>query len=211
MANDKDKTDAERAQCVSPNECVSPKEYAAFLIAFGADQKRWPKRALRAPLPPALGPALVDELRTLEREVKALDQVLEYGAAVPLPGSERVLADRIAAAALRMPRIAPAAHPVTTAASPQLILPLKPMPLPAAPSVAKAARPAVSSRLSQRADIGRSLAVLAASLMIGLSIGQAGWGDRTFAGLEDITGLTLTSTSREASVALTVTDDVDED
>jgi hypothetical protein len=187
-------TDERDTKKTSARVPLTAAEVEAMLNAYGANAKRWPKQGEVAEPTTAL--------RQLECETKALDQVLSRGAVVASAERERALADRIVAAASRMPRVVP-----VLSTAPQVTPLLKPASTVMPPATVVA--PSSIPRFARRADVGRSLALLAASLIIGVSIGQSGLGDRAFAGLEDLTGLSLASS--DVAVVLSAADIVDED
>jgi hypothetical protein len=56
--------------------------------------------------------------------------------------------------------------------------------------------------LTRRRDLRRSLAAIAASLVLGVSVGQSGLLDVAVAGFEDMTGLSLASAPVDMARAL---------
>lgn len=154
--------------------------------AFGADKSRWPKQADDASLrTPAMARAM--------REAAALDKLLAM-AAPKTPSADSILVDRIVAAAERTPRVV---APNTVSGSAKTTSPAA-----SGDRVVAFQRPASMARF-WGADIRRGLAVLAASLVLGLSIGQSGIMDRALLGFEDLTGVPLASVSQDIAGALT--------
>ena len=158
--------------------------------AYGSDPARWPKPVADAKA--LQDPAVANDLR----EAAALDRLLAT-AAPKKASADKALIDRIVATAERTPRvvtqtaaqkIAKTATPVDTPRAQETIVPLR--------------RPAPASR-AWGSDLRRGFAVLAASLVLGLSIGQLGIMDRALVGLEDITGVALAPVSQEIAGALT--------
>jgi hypothetical protein len=158
-----------------------------MLESYGGATERWPDQpdaAARDLL--ASDPAL----RQAWREAIVMDQMLSAPSA-PDAEAQRALADRIVAAAVRSPRLATVegtGEGPRQAASPQ--------PVAGPRLLAK-----ISDRLPRK-DLRRGLAVLAASLVVGLSLGQMGLVDRTLAGVEEITGVSLTAASLDLAGAI---------
>ena len=157
--------------------------------AYGADPARWPKpvgdaKALR-------DPAVANDLR----EAAALDRLLAM-AAPKKASADKDLIDRIVAAAERTPRVVTqnAAQAITNRAA-TVETPR------AKDTVVSLRRPTPTTRVWST-DLRRGFAVLAASLVLGLSIGQLGIMDRALVGLEDITGVAMAPVSQEIAGAL---------
>jgi hypothetical protein len=108
-----------------------------------------------------------------------------------------VAIDRIVAAAERTPHIVTVAPRRPAPMSPQAVAGRDGtvVPLPARRS---------SFAWTSTSDIRRSFAVLAASLVLGLSIGQSGLLDRALVGLEDLTGVVIAPASQEFASALSI-------
>lgn len=170
---------------------ASAEEILRQIEAFGADKSRWTKPAGAAALSdPTAAKAL--------REAAALDRLLAITAPQPAP-ADHALVDRIVAAAERTPRlVTPAAAPARTSIATQA----RPVAGDDRRMVIPFERPTATSRIWGR-DVRRGLAVLAASLVLGLSIGQSGIMDRALVGLEDITGVALAPVSQDIAGALT--------
>lgn len=168
-----------------------------MLEAYGSNFERWPVKPdaeTRARL------TREPDLKRLLDEAAALDRLLGGGPAANAE-AERALAERIVAAAIRSPRLAVAAGagaPVATTAEAK---PIASVVAPPRSSDARRGSASVLGSLRGR-DARRSLAVLAASLVIGLSLGQAGFADRVVVGFEDLTGVSLSSASQDMASAL---------
>jgi hypothetical protein len=134
-------------------------EFAALLETYGAERSRWPHDQRAA------ASALLSSDREAERlltEAVALDRVLDRAPRLD-PGRETALADRIAALAVKAPRVAtanvrPAATPV--------------------PTLQRATVP--------RRDAWRAASMLAACLVLGFSIGWSGLAQSFAPAVDDI-------------------------
>lgn len=168
-----------------------PEDILSQVGAFGSDRSRWPKQAGEAAL---RDPAVAKELR----EAAALDKLLALAALKPA-APDAGLVDRIVAAAQRTPRVV--THATPAAAITMAIAAATPKAEPESRVIAFE-RPAPTTRIWGR-DMRRGLAVLAASLVLGLSIGQSGIMDRALLGFEDWTGVPLASASQDIGGALT--------
>jgi hypothetical protein len=174
---------------------------ARMLESYGADVLRWPA------LPDAAACALLESdpgLVALQREAGALDAVLapmEYKSAGPLKFN--ALADRIVTAAVRSPRLAASAGASVERSGEA------PVAQPAVPLAAHTPRPPMRGGVLRR-DARRGVAVLAASLVLGLSLGQSGLMDRFVAGVEDLTGVSITSAPLDMASALAAAETGDE-
>lgn len=164
--------------------------------AFGADTARWKASAGDAA-------SKSPETATALREAEALDRLLAMAAPKTAAASDTRLVDRIVAAAERTPRV------VTG----------KPNAFPAEPKLAAAdSAPANVVKLERRTAVGRvfasdlrrGFAVLAASLVLGLSIGQSGLLDRAVVGLEELTGVAIAPVSQDITRALTLDQSVED-
>jgi hypothetical protein len=159
------------------NKSMTLAEFARLLDVYGAERTRWPVEARASAAVLVSGDA---EARRLLAETQALDRVLERA---PVPGSvvETALAERIVAAAQRSPRIVrlPVAPRVAEEASAgeAAVLP--------APAVGHGHR---RLRLFSR-QMGAA-GVLAASLMVGVVIGNAGLPAQLLPALADMAGFT---------------------
>src|SRR5262245_52400942 len=161
------------------NMSVTLAEFRQLLDVYGADRVRWPVdvRAAAAQLV-----ARDAEARRLLAEAEALDRVLE-SAPVPALAVEAALAERIVAAAQRSPRIVKLedARPVAPGASP----------------VQGAAVPPVATASNRRSWLlrkeARALGLLAASLVIGVVLGNSELTPQLLPELADIAGLTSDS------------------
>jgi hypothetical protein len=145
-------------------------EFERLLEVYGSDRTRWPAEAR------AGAGHLVARDRAAQRllaEAEALDRVLER-APLPSLASEAALADRIAAAALRSPRV------VSVGATP------------AAGGGGNVFRlPDLHGRRQWRdtAKFGGAASVLAASLAIGVLIGLSSSPQRLAPAFEELSGL----------------------
>lgn len=165
---------------------ASADEIVRQIEAFGADRSRWTKSATDDAL-------RQEPVANARREAEALDRLLAMAAPAKASGeANRRLADRIVAAAERTPRVVSAkAPPVAikvTAGAPR-------------DNVAKFERRSALTR-NIGSDVRRGFAVLAASLVLGLSIGQSGLMDRAMIGFEDLTGVAIAPVSQDIAGAL---------
>ena len=153
-------------------------DFERLLDVYGADRTRWP---LAARASAATRVAADAKARTLLAEAEALDAVLLRA---PEPGGSDVsaLADRIVAAALRAPRLASSGGP------------------PASASVPVVAVTRTPQRAPDRTPM-RAAAVLAASMMIGIFVGQSQWGANALPAFEQLTGMTLPSNAERIALA----------
>lgn len=164
--------------------------------AYGADTARW-----RAPAggaaskSPATAPAL--------REAEALDRLLAMAAPKKASIDDAELVDRIVAAAGRMPRVV-TGNAEPGAAEPKLAIAANP-----SGNVVKLDRRLAVGRVFGT-DLRRGFAVLAASLVLGLSIGQSGLMDRAVAGFEELTGVAIAPVSQDITRALTLDQSVED-
>ena len=164
---------------------LSQADVARLLSAFGADRSRWPTQS-DAAARPALTVIDRDPARArLDAEAKALDQLLARARPAIDPARLDALTDRIVATAQRTPRMAASSTKRSPSVPPQKAVPV-----------------ARLSAFTQRRDVRRSLSAIAASLMLGLSIGQAGLLDAAVNGLEDLTGLAFASAQTDVASAL---------
>jgi hypothetical protein len=152
------------------NMSMTLAEFARLLDVYGADRARWPAAARAAVA------HLVSRdagARQLLAESEALDRVLQ-NAPVPALAVEAALAERIVAAALRSPRMVklPDAQPATPGAAP------------AAAMSPAATRP---RRLLSRP--AGAAGFLAASLVVGVVIGQLSLPRHLVPALAELAGL----------------------
>jgi hypothetical protein len=167
-------------------------ELGQLLDVYGADRGRWPadERTAAAQLS-----ARDAEARRLLAEAEALDRVLD-SAPVPTLAVEAALAGRIVAAAQRSPRIVkledarPAAAPDAT-----------PVPTAAVPAIATAS----PRRLRLSGMEARAVALLAASLVIGVVLGNSGLTRQILPELADMAGL---APDRGGLVQIALSDEV---
>jgi hypothetical protein len=153
-------------------------EFERLLEVYGSDRTRWPVEAR------AGAGQLVSRDRTARRllaEAEALDRALER-APLPSLAREAELAERILAAARRTPRMVPfpkadATPPGASNAGGVVRLPVS------------RARP----RWLGRRAFGGAAGVLAASLLLGVSLGLSGLSQGVVPALEQMTGLHIGS------------------
>jgi hypothetical protein len=160
-------------------------EFADMVAAYGADTKRWPasKRAAAEAL--VSGDPIV---RISLNEADALDRIL---AAAPAMSAARdaVLADRIVRAALHSPRLV--AQGGAQAPNASTLAKLQP----------------VVSRTPSGGAAWQGAALLAASLLMGVFVGQTDLSGRTLPALVEMAGLSLDQAGLDHSHI----DHVDED
>ena len=165
------------------NMSMTLAEFEQLLDIYGADRTRWPAEARAAA---AQLVAKDEDAQRLLAETEALDRVLE-NAPVPALAAEAALAERIVAAAQRSPRMVKLSSGPTG--------PSDATPLQAAHRggyVSGGARPGDGLRrphLSGREAFAAGL--LAASLVLGVMIGQSPLPPRILPALVDIAGLSL--------------------
>ena len=159
-------------------------DFARLLDIYGADRTRWPL-AVRASAATRL--AADTKARVLLAEAEALDTLL-LRAPEPEGADVSALADRIIAAALRAPRLVASSGP-------------------AAPAVAA---PRSALRAPDRAP-QRAAALLAASMMIGIFVGQSQWGANAVPFVEQLTGITLQSSTERTLLAEFHVEAIDDD
>ena len=175
------------------NNSMTPAEFERLLEVYGSDRTRWPVEAR------AGAGHLVARDRSARRllvEAEALDRVLER-APLPSLASEAALADRIAAAALRSPRMvrlgnAGATEPAAEDTGNVLRLP----------------NVRVRRQWTGATALGGAASVLAASLAIGILIGLSSLPQRFAPAFHELTGMTL---GDRGSYALLQVDPLDED
>jgi hypothetical protein len=162
------------------NKSITMAEFERLLEVYGAQRSRWPAEARASA---ALLVAADAAGRRLLAEAEALDRVLDRAPVPGLPG-EVALAERIVAAAQRSPRIVrlPDAQQAAEEGPPGRV-PLR-----------EAASPATSvapgrwrSRLFSR-EVGAA-GLLAASLMMGVAIGNSSLPPQLLPALADLAGL----------------------
>lgn len=147
---------------------MTPADFERLLDVYGGDRTRWPVEARAAAAQLVARDA---KAQGLLAEAEALDRVLER-APLPSLAKEAELADRIVAAAQRTPRLVRINEPGAAAA-------------PAAPEGAPLAGGRRAGLL--RADV-RKAAVLAASLLVGLYLGQSNLPRQLFDGSRNPSG-----------------------
>ena len=164
---------------MSNNMSMTLAELGQLLNVYGADRARWPAdvRAAAAQLV-----ARDAEARRRLAEAEALDRVLG-SAPVPALAVEAALAERIVAAAQRSPRIVKLED--SRPAAPDATL------------VQAAAVPAVATASPRRPRLlgreARAVGLLAASLVIGVVLGNSELTPQLLPELADIAGLTSDS------------------
>ena len=157
-------------------------EFEQLLEVYGSDRTRWPLNARASAAARLMSDA---GARRLLAEASALDAVL---AAAPEldPAAMSALADRIAALTRRAPRLVATANPAIVA-----------LPTGATPHDAA----------GTHRELWRGAALLAASLVIGIFVGQSQFGAGALPALEELAGL---SSSRLAMADVHL-ESVDED
>lgn len=163
--------------------------FRSLLDAYGADRARWPAGAARR------WESLLrsdSEARRLLAEAAAFDRLLDQAAteADESPAS-RALADRILASA--------AARPL-----------LRPSPLPGNVTVLAPRRAPPPPRFARRTE-WRAAALLAASLLCGLYIGQQGLGDDLLSSASETVGFAASTDTAALGLPLTGTTALEED
>lgn len=157
------------------NKSMTVAEFARLLEVYGAERTRWPADARASAALLVSGDA---EARRLLAETQALDRVLERA---PLPGLaiEAALAERIVAAAQRSPRIVrlPIVPRVAEEASAGEAAPLP------APAVGHG-----RGRLRLFSRQMGAVGVLAASLVVGVVIGNASLPPQLLPALAEMAG-----------------------
>lgn len=158
--------------------------------AYGADKARWqtPAGSTALKSPPAAA-AL--------REAEALDRLLAMAAPKKAAADDALLADRIVAAAERTPRV------VTGKPHAPVAAPKRAVSESAPGNVITFQRRTAFGRVFG-SDLRRGFAVLAASLVLGLSIGQSGLMDRAVVGLEEITGVAIAPVTQDIAGVLSI-------
>lgn len=164
--------------------------------AYGANKARWKTPAGSAGLKsPTAAIAL--------REAEALDHLLAMAAPKKSASNDALLIDRIVAAAEKTPRVVVGKSQTATN-----------VPQPVASNVERSNVVTFERRTAFGrvfgSDLRRGFAVLAASLVLGLSIGQSGLMDRAVVGIEEITGVAIAPVSQEISRALTLDTSVED-
>jgi hypothetical protein len=155
-------------------------DFERLLEVYGSDRTRWPVEA-RA----SAGQLVARDLaaRRLLSEAEALDRVLER-APLPSLAAESALAERIVAAARRSPRMVRTAKVDAGAAA--VAEPGNVIALPRAPA---------APRRLARSAFGGAAGVLAASLLLGIFIGNSSLSQSVLPAIEDMTGIRLTPAS----------------
>jgi hypothetical protein len=153
---------------------MSRQDFQNLIDVYGAERTRWPLSA-RAGAAALLAADI--EARRLLAEVVALDAVLAHGEAGSTPNAmaTSALAARIVAAAAKTPRIASASEPV------------KPM------GVAGS-----SASRQGRTDVWRAAAVLAASMVLGVFVGQSQLGAQALPKIAALAGVSFATAERMA-------------
>ena len=170
---------------------MTHRDFEHLLEVYGGNRRRWPADAAAA------ADALLaadGEARALLDEAAALDRVL---AKTPVIGDRRLaaLTDRIVNDARRSPRIVAVGQRSTD--RPQVVTP------------SKSVRPTPTTTATFRTGgQQRSVAVLAASLLFGLFVGQTQISQHALPVLEELTGVTIDHASGLVQVA---TEEWDED
>lgn len=182
--NGQDKTGPNTGPNTGRDEAMTATEFADMIAAYGADTTRWPasKRAAAGTL--VSGDPIV---RISLSEAGALDRIL---AAAPVMAATRasVLADRIAHAAQHSPRLVVpglAMHGATLVKSAR----------------APAKQQAAVSRALDGAAAWQGAALLAASLLMGVFVGQTDISGRALPALVEMAGLTLDQTGLDTGHA----------
>jgi hypothetical protein len=173
-----------------------------LLEVYGSDRTRWPVEA-RA----SAGQLVARDAaaRRLLAEMEALDRILER-APLPSLAREAALAERVAAAAQRSPRMVPHAEGVKAFVTVDSTRrPVKPF----ARTGQVIGLPLARTRLPAFAAsrLGGAASVLAASLLVGIFIGMSSLPPSVAGPIEQATGLTL---SRSATTVAQI-DLLDED
>ena len=179
------------------NLSMTPAEFERLLDVYGADRTRWPVDARTAAAQLVANDA---EARRLLAETEALDRVLQK-APVPALAAEAALAERIVVAALRSPRMVKLPPSSEAAAGPA-----EPVQAAAVPSAAGRSLPGLGGRrlrlLSREAG---AVGFLAASLVIGVVIGNSSLPPEILPALADIAGL---SSDGDELVQIALSDEV---
>ncbi|HEX5958756.1 MAG TPA: hypothetical protein VFY92_08895 [Hyphomicrobiaceae bacterium] len=180
------------------NMTMTVAEFTRLLEVYGAERTRWPAEARAA----AAHLIAVDrQARRLLAEIEALDHVLEH-APVPAAPVEAALAERIIAAAQRSPRVVrlPGARPTPADAA---------QAQPVGPPVSAQNDGGRQERAPWRAWWhGREVAaagLLAASLVMGVVIGNTSLPSQLLPGLSDMAGLI---SDRDDLVKVALSDEV---
>jgi hypothetical protein len=159
---------------------MTRQDFQELLDVFGAERTRWPLSA-RAGAAALL--ASDAEARRLLAEAAALDALLARGVADSVPdiAATSALAARIVAAAAKTPRIAAASEPA------------KPLGV-------------VSSSASRhgRTDVWRAAAVLAASMVLGVFVGQSQLGAHALPKIAALAGVSFASAERLAMAEIEI-------
>ena len=163
---------------------MTNKDFERLLDVYGADRTRWP---LSARASAAMRLANDGGARRLLAEAEALERVLLH-APEPEHGDVAELADRIAAATARAPRLVASAD---------------------LPVLARAKRPAIATSADRHG--WRAGMVLAASLAVGIFAGQTPWAASTVPVFESLTGITLPASGEQLALAEIHVEQADED
>lgn len=168
--------------------------FEALLDGYGSDRARWPG------LKRAAADNLVATDRNAQRllaEAKALDQLLATVATNEPVSNEQALLDRILSKAAHTPRLTAsggASIPAATAIKPFVRATAQPTPLRRAPNQ----------------DLWRNTALIAASLILGVYVGQTQLSVYAIPALEDFANRTIGTETRNidlAEAAIDVGDD----
>lgn len=172
----------------SSTKPMSLAEFAELVDTFGADRTRWP--LLRRHRADALI-ALDADARRLLDEAAALDTVLDQ-ATIPEPSNLDGLLDKVMARATAGPRLATS---TPSAAANQTRV--------------TATRPRVST--ADRRDAWRAGALMAASLVAGLYLGQAQIGATAIPVMQELAATTFGTGSQGFAFATLTTDALDDE
>lgn len=179
------------------NMSMTLAEFERLLDVYGADRARWPAEARAAAAQLVAKDA---DAQRLLAETEALDRVLQ-NAPVPALAAEAALAERIVAAAQRSPRM------VKLPPAPAGAAPLRAAALPGN-DIGRPRHDARQARPGLRRLLGReagAAGLLAASLVIGVVIGQSQLPPQVLPALADIAGL---SPDRDELVQIALSDEV---
>ena len=167
-----------------PATIMTLKDFERLLDVYGADRTRWP---LAARASAATRLANDGGARRRLAEAEALEQVLLH-APEPEHGDVAALADRIAIATSRVPRL------VVSVDQPQ---------------VARAS--GTAARQSSERHSWRAAMVVAASLVAGIFAGQSPWGASTLPALESLSGLIMPASGEHLALADIHVEQTDDD
>ncbi len=180
------------------NMTMTVAEFTRLLEVYGAERTRWPAEARAAA---AHLIAADRQARKLLAETEALDRVLER-APVPAAPVEAALAERIIAAAQRSPRIVKLPSARRAAVDTEEAQPVRPN------VSAREGGGGWESAPWRAWQLGREVAaagLLAASLVMGVVIGNTSLPSQLLPGLSDMAGLGL---DRDDLVKVALSDEV---